>query len=294
MQCPVCKINLDFEVPHLEEVYYDCSHCQSSLLFKNGQCEILSEGQPAKEEETILNEEPDSLIKEQDLSEQLEESSLKEQSEEVKEELVEFPLQEQSEKAQERPAESSLQEQETENQVLEEEFIPEETTQVPELPQEEESEGQQLQNVETKQQTPENLGTDAVRPEETEGSQEVSVGTEVQTSKKQTSIDSSKEDFREVAQFANTQSVDKQGAYLYDLILSEINSQPVREKVLSILEDEFLKLSLDERWPELKDSIKNGKVTISKISPVKAYVIITSLMGWPLNITWKQNHIADS
>ena len=105
---------------------------------------------------------------------------------------------------------------------------------------------------------------------------------------------SQKEDFTEVADFGNTQDEDRQGPFLYDLILSEINSLPVRKKVLSILEDESLNLPLNEDNVPLKDRIKDGKITISKISPVQAYVIVTFLMGSPLSISWSQSHIAES
>ena len=59
MKCPVCEIELEIPIQDLDEVYYDCSNCDSSLLFKNGECEILSEGkkgtsQKAVSEKSIL------------------------------------------------------------------------------------------------------------------------------------------------------------------------------------------------------------------------------------------------
>ena len=276
MQCPVCKVKFDFEISPSEEIYYDCSHCQSSLLFNKGQCEVLSEGQPVKAE-------GDSLISE----ERREEDSLENQGEQES-----YSSGEQSSGIQKEPAELPFSENNQEgatfqNQAQEESFIPDEITQVPELSQEEES---------AEEQQPQNLVADSssLSPASEESQGEIPVQTETPTLENQTPDDRQKEDFKEVAQFANTQNMDRQGVYLYDLVLSEINSQAVREKVLSVLEDKLLILSSDEEFPELKDGIKNGKVTIPKISPVKAYVIITSLMGLPLDITWRQNHIADS
>ena len=101
-----------------------------------------------------------------------------------------------------------------------------------------------------------------------------------------------KEDFAEVAEFANSQNQDQQGPYLYDLILSEINSQDLKQQVLTVLEDESLKLA--EKNSSLKDKIKDGKILVQKISPIQAYVIVTSLMGLPLDIFWEQTHFTNT
>ena len=46
MECPVCgeKINLSAEDMRVGEIYYDCGFCQSSLFFKEGNCQVLVEG----------------------------------------------------------------------------------------------------------------------------------------------------------------------------------------------------------------------------------------------------------
>ena len=45
MNCPFCKTKLDLESPTgQEEIYYDCSVCNSSLLLKSTGLEILNEG----------------------------------------------------------------------------------------------------------------------------------------------------------------------------------------------------------------------------------------------------------
>ena len=56
-----------------------------------------------------------------------------------------------------------------------------------------------------------------------------------------------------------------------------------------VLDDERLNIT-----PEEKDlSIKEGVLTITKISPVKAHIIVKSLMGLPMEISWRQHLVMD-
>ena len=82
MKCPICKIELEFPIQELDEAYYDCSNCDSSLLFKNGECEILNEGH-AKEPVSQKDLPEKNMLEQADLpqknvseSPSLEESSL--------------------------------------------------------------------------------------------------------------------------------------------------------------------------------------------------------------------------
>ena len=149
MKCPVCEADFDFPIQSLEEVYYDCPQCHSALLLKNGDCEVLNKGgldvladssEPSHSPKEVSKTEK----KEEDLQSLLEEaSSLKdsisessaqetpfEQTTETKKAHSEFldPLEESS-------LESPLKAQESEalEEFLEEEFVPDETTRVPEL-----------------------------------------------------------------------------------------------------------------------------------------------------------------
>ena len=45
MNCPVCHTKITSPIPSSGELYYDCSACLSSLLLKNGKCELLSQGE---------------------------------------------------------------------------------------------------------------------------------------------------------------------------------------------------------------------------------------------------------
>ena len=50
MICPVCKTELGFELPDVEDFYYDCPVCNSSLSFHDGKCEVISQAEwPPKE-----------------------------------------------------------------------------------------------------------------------------------------------------------------------------------------------------------------------------------------------------
>ena len=326
MNCPVCKINLEFKAPHLEEVYYDCSNCSSSLLFKNGECEVLS-GREAKSpssqdnqiketdfqsEKTLGEYSSDENADEglssdlaiEDHSMELEESAEKVGAEPAIIEAENLP--EDSEKAEP----SSIEEGKAEDK----DFFPDETTQVPELtlPEEEEplessetSEPAQVveeplssnpeEDFPFEKKSPENSEQPAEQITPKDNSQQVESKEPVQeVFSKTPDSEEPKEDFAEVAEFGNSQDQDKQGPFLYDLILSEINSQDVRKNVLSVLEDESLNLPAREDDQPIDSHIQDGKIIIEKISPVQAYVIITSLMGLPFNISWQQHHIADS
>ncbi len=98
-----------------------------------------------------------------------------------------------------------------------------------------------------------------------------------------------KEDFSEVSKYGNTPSAGEDGIFFYDLFLSGIDSIELKEAVQMVLDDEYLKIS-----PEEKDiSIKNGALRVSKISPVKAHIIVKSLIGLPMGISWKQHLAVD-
>ena len=313
MKCPVCKIELEIPLQDLDEVYYDCSNCDSSLLFKNGECEVLSEG---KKKTEVLEKSPlqhkstpqqDQIKETTEAQDQAfeEESSSKiifeedDKNQQADEEFESFPESHEVEEAEDE--DQSLQE----NQE-EEEDLPGDTTQVPELSYSEEELSQNFSEQEEVQEQ-EDLSEKEVQaspaPEEEEGNINSSPETDFPFEKEsEDAVEElekapetpEKEDFSEVAEFGNTQDQDRQGPFLYDLTLSEINSQNVREKVLSILEDKHLNLPLNAEGKSVQDSIKDGQITVLKISPVQAYVILTSLMGLPLDISWKQHHIAES
>lgn len=320
MKCPVCEVELKFPVQELDEVYYDCSNCDTSLVFKNGECEVLNEGRPEDvkpqdnlSEKTISEEDSsqknviEENVEEKSQSESLpSEGSLSQnfptEKNAEQHEVGGEPLQADNEEklADEDSPHSQQDDQLKEESPEEEEFVPDETTQVPELESSEqdtsESFAEQEEDPESpvKEESPEPSVSQEDFPFKEEAVGETSSEQQdFESQKEEPQKTSEKEDFSEVAEFGNTQDQDRQGPFLYDLILSEINSEDVREKVLSILEDEYLNLPLNKEDTSIKDTIRDGKLTIVKISPVQAYIIVTFLMGLPLEITWRQHHIAE-
>ncbi len=298
MKCPVCKIDLEFPISNMEEAYYDCSNCGSSLLFKKGECEVLSEGKA-----------PDTLkqtrVKQSSESQETARKKQTAESSRTIEKLSENVLMEEGVKQWE---DEKLHE---ENQ-REEVFSTNEGTQVPELSRFEEElsqsaikqekkpedhlNGDQSDSRENKETNNKLSSQEKDSPFDQEKEQEEVSLLEQSLSgpeKKQASEKTeNEEDFSEVADFGNTQDQDRQGPFLYSLILSEINSQNIREKILSIVENECL--NLPDKDKLINNNIKDGKLSISKISPIQTYMIVTALMGLPINISWKQRHIADS
>ena len=340
MKCPVCKMEFEFTVQNLDEAYYDCSHCQASLLLKNGKCEVLSEGDLEKSRPQDHRPREDS---EKNIFQRKEESSQDFSDEENIEESVEFtdpsfeksseqnPLAKNNEEPlapedgvvfqpepedtksdgafsktaneenlDESPNEEKPNSQKEDSPIAEnteEKFFSDETTQVPTLSRSEEEISKNF-SEQKEEDFKEKATVSFVSSENKSRDSEFSVSEKSSSFEKEPeeppSSESQKEDFSEVAEFGNAQNQDKKGPFLYDLVLSEINSQDVREKILFVLEDEYLGLPFSKDNPSMEDNMKEGQITIAKISPVQAYVIVTSLMGLPVTISWKQHHIAES
>ncbi len=264
MECPVCANEWESPAPTQEEVYYDCPHCGSSLLLKKGQCEVLSQGQiPDPSEE---GEKPPSSIEPLPEEEDFPDEVTK---------VPELKMPEEADIESDIEKESPLSKTDEISSVKEEEEAP--TPEEP-VPSSSESENESAEGAE-----PSSNNEEKDFPFQEEGP---AVESSAEAENKE------KEDFSEVAQFAGTSSTE-QGPFVYDLILSEINSQDTKEKVLAVLKDEHLNLPLFEEASE-KDLIKEGKIKIAKISPVQAYVIVLSLMGCPLKISWEQSPVEDA
>ena len=285
MNCPVCKRKIDFDIPK-EDIYYDCSHCQSSLLFSKGECLVINAEQiessnlESKEETNFIDNTDQNENQESELIDKSIEKSLL--SEEVFEKTkTQFIGSIQADNPHEitpqEPANKQLEP--TEEAGEEEDFYPNEKTDVPELPPE--AEGLELSSENEPDES-------SYKFEENSNESDSSGQAEnIKTSLKKT------EDFSEVAEFAKNQEENAKGLYLYDLTLSEINSQNLKEEVLAVLEDSYLNLLQDEDSLSLKDAIEQGEIKIPRISPIQTYIIVNSLMGLPLNIHWEQHHIAD-
>ena len=347
MNCPVCNKELEFDLTDLEDFYYDCSVCNSSLSFQKGNCEVISRGQAPQsqinssetqvygsQEESILSqsikqssaqplkeaktEEFRTHPKDRDQSRQSNRedpnikpshiessneklSSLQSPSFPQSASYTGSPSSSESPSSPESP--SSLRKQESpfqqENTLKESNQGPavetnpsqtytneafsedpvsltDEITEVPEI---EEDGANEFIEPETEENLEENL-------EENEASFIFKEDEE--------ELEPAKEDFSEVVEFSKNKKRQEKGLYLYKLFLSEINSRALKEKVISVLEEEYLEMDLQE-CPSYKESIKHkGKIDLPNLSPIQVYVILHHLMGLPLKIYWEQSHIADS
>ncbi|MCZ0931824.1 MAG: hypothetical protein OXJ52_01555 [Oligoflexia bacterium] len=312
MNCPVCKRKIEFEIPK-EDIYYDCSHCQSSLLFSKGQCLVINaeeidstDLEKETSEKSLINFETSQIDqKSEEDSEQNTATNLSKEDSKKSETKTLFAEEIESETPQEdfNPETPSKEIQENrailekqnkevelekENIETEENFYPKEKTEVPELKEksEEEPEHQAQSNLDPKEEEPSYKFEENPNELASKDFQDESISPPAGQKEE--------EDFSDVAEFARSQEEDTKGIYLYDLTLSEINSQNLKEEVSAILEDSYLNLPIEEEESlNLKDIIDKGQIKIPRISPVQAYIIVSSLMGLPLNIHWEQHHIAD-
>ncbi|MCY4321124.1 MAG: hypothetical protein OXC37_01780 [Bdellovibrionaceae bacterium] len=304
--CPVCKIKINFEIPK-EDIYYDCSNCQSALLFSKGTCQVIHA-------ETTNIENIKDQTQSQDLEPLKEEAVQQESGGEQKEQqeepeafeqktkkslLTKKPIEEEEEQINSQDSLKELTEEKEDNleKIIsaeqnrkgEENFYPTENTQVPELSPETKEEEEEEEEEEQNTPYNENMSSD---------NQEENFIEEIDSNRLQTEdnkiLDSKKdkEDFLDVSEFGKNPEKNSKSPYLYDLTLSGINSQNLKKEVQAVLEDSFLNLP-EEISSTLKKTIDQGEVKISKISPIQTHIIVSSLMGLGLNIYWKQYHIAD-
>ena len=98
------------------------------------------------------------------------------------------------------------------------------------------------------------------------------------------------EDFSDVEKFGNSLAPAGKGAFYYDVTVEEIDSEDLRAETEEVLEDPALKLAPEQ----LNMSVEEGRLKVSKISPVQAHVIVKSLLGLSLKISWEQSLAADA
>ena len=298
MNCPVCKRKIEFSIPE-EDSYYDCRHCQSSLLFSKGECHIIHAEQrdtmdSAQEKTKSHLTDNTNSIKNQNIEENFDEKadhSLPEEgAKQIKTSFTKSDGAEENfntavnHKTQEKKLDSKIQNKPSglENKKQEENFYPNEKTEVPELTANE-LEEPVIKDSELKEpsynfeEAPEKADPINFQEKNEPPSTDQGAG----------------EDFSDVAEFAKNQEENTKGLYLYDLTLSQINSQSLKDEVLTVLKDSYLDLSIEENSLNLKDILNKGQIKIPRISPIQTYIIVHSLMGLPLNIQWEQHHIAD-
>ena len=310
MNCPICQNNLGLDLPDIEEFYYDCSVCHSSLFFNQGKCEVISRGEwpaePGAGDDKIsgqkdaagLRDEPhdinegaleDALQKIQQKSSDQNFSQAAAQSQMLEEKIDRPPSQAVGGGAGSAPSQAM------EEKVGLPETSAQESTPFPAVDKKSDSfESEDLIQDNEAEEVPDiEDSPDGLEYPEEEKELEHNESSFV-FSEEQNGEENIKEDFSEVLEFSKRRDQDEKGLYLYQLSLSEINSQPLKETVSSVLEDKALGIDFEENSSYKKNIVYNGKVVLSRLSPVQVYVIIQSLMGLPLKIHWEQSHIVDS
>ena len=91
----------------------------------------------------------------------------------------------------------------------------------------------------------------------------------------------------DITEFANSETSNMDdGEYLYDLTINHLDSKDLREALKEILTDKKLKINND-----FFKKIKNGRMCITNLNPVKAKKIVEQLQFYDLNIYWKQKRV---
>lgn len=303
MNCPVCQSDLGLPETFNKkmELHYDCPNCSSSLFLKGGSCEVLSANVVSNQ----VQEEEKSAEKN---TKKAEPSSEKQKPKEPHSEILtsEVGLRKGSDSAP-----SSLNEVQP---AKAEEALPE-NTEVPTL---EEMEGEEAEPSEDEPQNKDETqspkevisqSSPEEKPEPFEFKEETSEKSAPVQSPSETeelpseekreteppaeegkTESSDEENFSDVEKFGNAPSPTNKGAFYYDVTVNEIDSENLRSQVEEVLEDEALKLSPEQ----FHFSAQEGSLAIRKISPVQAHVIVKSLLGLSLKISWEQHLIADA
>ena len=316
MNCPVCEndLSLPDTLKETMELHYDCPSCFSSLFLKGGKCEVLSQ-------RTVSEKLPDGETKSAGPSPAGPDSDGDTEREEAA-----GPRDRAAETVSEADTPISPAVKPPESGEPVEEALPE-TPEIPSLKTEEETEPEALDvssggekgvpppppamdsdSLSEEANLP-SASSPAEAPESFEfaeesvaaksGDEDVSISA-TQASAAESALSREKqdppmeqdqeEDFSGVEKFGNSPAPAGKGAFYYNVTVEEIDSEDLRAETEEILGDPALKLA-----PEQRDmSIQDGRLTVSKISPVQAHVIVKSLLGLSLKISWEQHLVADA
>lgn len=98
-------------------------------------------------------------------------------------------------------------------------------------------------------------------------------------------------DLTEISSFGNSEaSLGKDGPYIYDVLLWNIDSKEIRENLREALQDKRFSWDSDR----IMSSIKQGAVRIRQVNAVKAAVLINRIKNLPLGISWEQSMHTES
>lgn len=285
MKCPVCNSLISPSITDSQEdFYYDCETCYSSLFFQRGECQVLKTNSVYKESLEEFENQKKTSQEEQDSLEvpeitQAEEKYLEESFSQAydKESLEESK--ESASVQEEAPFAASDQESFSQSFQEEADSLEEQVS----SPVEEESDSKSKDPLK-EEMTPEQEAFESSVHLESEASSEEESEDSFENAPP---LEDGKENFSEVTEFGNFKNLGREGLFYYDLILSELNSEEVCQKVESFLEDPAF------RWKQALE-VRDGVLEIKKISPVKAHVIVKSLIGLPVKIFWKQHVVIES
>lgn len=92
----------------------------------------------------------------------------------------------------------------------------------------------------------------------------------------------------DITNYANSEASSlEEGELLYDLYLGRIDSKELRETLKYVLMDEKLQLNYHEYLRKIKD----GKVSIENLNPIKTKRIVEQLQYCDIDISWVQKRI---
>lgn len=98
-------------------------------------------------------------------------------------------------------------------------------------------------------------------------------------------------DLSDISRFGNSEaSLGKDGPYIYDVLIWNIDSKEIRENLREALQDKRFGWDSDR----IMSSIKQGAVRISQVNAVKAAVLINRIKNLPLGISWEQSMHTES
>lgn len=96
-------------------------------------------------------------------------------------------------------------------------------------------------------------------------------------------LDSPKENFQDVLEFAN--AVENKGLITYTLTIQGIDLSHLHQQLTEALTDS----KFNWRVEEVMAQIQNGSLVLESLSPAKAVVLVQRLKFLPLQIHWRQN-----
>jgi hypothetical protein len=99
------------------------------------------------------------------------------------------------------------------------------------------------------------------------------------------------ESIEEIANFGNQPaSTTASGLLFYDLQISRIDTVELRTALLDILKDAKFKWNLEE----LDRKIHNGVLKLSRLSPIKASVLVKKIRHLDVEVYWSQGNIYET